>query len=135
MADKKLAWCDYEVVDGPNGRYIQENGEWGGRGGGSAHVLAEDGIKFPPQGKDAVLWLVRDGKPSKGLATRSFNRIGIVAIEVSYEPKEGVRIQAEDPFLRPGDGFVILPIGTRCEPGPIDTEEGRPRPTVYLERR
>lgn len=129
----KLSWCDYEVVDGPHGRYILVNGEWGGRGGGCASVCAHDGIKFPQDGKDAVLWLVRGGNRPKALATRARGRIGTVAIEVTFESLTGVHIKKGDRFLQPGDGFVILPLGVKCEPGPIDQEEGRPRPTVYLE--
>ena len=129
MADKKLSWCDYEVADGPHGRYILQNGEFRGH---AASVAARDGISFSQQGKDAVLWLVREGQPPRAMATRAQGRIGTVAIEVNFESLTGVRITKDDRFLRPGDGFVILPLGANCEPGPLDMEEGRPRPTFYL---
>ena len=128
----KLAWCHYEVqrsIQPSGGLYIQGNGTW--QGSGSAHILAEDGIKFPQQGNDAVLWLIRDGK-AESLATRAHGRIGFVNLKIDQEfnMAKGIHIQAGSPWLKPGDGFAILPLGTTCQAGKLDTEDGYPRPTM-----
>ena len=67
------------------------------------------------------------------MATRSRNLIWVVAIEAPFDSLTGIHIDKGTRFLQAGDGFVITSLVERCEPGPIDTEEERPRPTVYLQ--
>jgi len=132
MKERKLIWCDYEIMPStrPNQRfYIQQNGTWQGRG--SAHVLLEEGFRFKVEGESSVLWLIRDGKVEE-LVTRVAGEIRAVnPMMVIHGSVPEIHIHKDLEWIKMGDGFATLPVGISLEPGPIDTVDGIPRPTMW----
>ena len=94
-----------------------------------------EAVIFPHEGQDEVLWLIRCAEPyPHPLARRENGRVRIIYPKTVYEERimreDGLFIAGDSDFIHPGDGFVILPVGTLCDGG-YDYLDGRPRPMFY----
>lgn len=132
MTERKAVLCHYEVVENKDhvGLHVRQN---------SAHI-GHDGplptkplkaMRFLNAGPNAEFWLVRDGE-KKLWAIRLNGRVVSDLISHLKDREGNITISATGAFLRAGDGFVIVLPLEAWEVGPVDTTEGRPRPTVYM---
>ncbi|OGN03451.1 MAG: hypothetical protein A2655_04875 [Candidatus Yanofskybacteria bacterium RIFCSPHIGHO2_01_FULL_43_42] len=111
ITGRKLRWCDYEVKESPEGIYFRDNT---GQKPGDARKI--DKVVFPHQGEDCAIWLIRPCEGTR-LAWRSRNILDYANVLVLIDEKEGLIIDKDTRFIKPGDGIAIIRPGVRWEPG------------------
>ncbi|MEK7076591.1 MAG: hypothetical protein AAB941_02940 [Patescibacteria group bacterium] len=111
ITGRKLRWCDYEVKEGSGGLYFKDN-----TGRKPEDKRRINKIVFPHQGDDCTMWLIRPCEAIR-LAWRTRNILDYAQAFVLIDEKEGLVIEKDTQFIKPGDGIAIIRPGVRWEPG------------------